>query len=88
MVVSSPGVTAIGVKTVPSRDPFGHSKISVIPRVSGSRVSVNLPSESVRTEGPSMLSPLLSTRRTRTVNPAIGFPVSASVTTPCTRRGL
>ncbi len=87
MVVSIPGVTASGVMIPPSREPFGHSKMRTIPALSGSRVSVNLPSESVRSEGSSMLRPLLSTRRTRTLSPATGLPVSASVTTPWTRRG-
>jgi hypothetical protein len=88
MVVSIPGVTAIGAYMIPSRAPFGHSNFRVIPLLSGRRVSVYLPSESVRKEGSSTLTPLLRMRRTPTLNPASGWPVSASVTTPWTRRGL
>jgi hypothetical protein len=88
MVVSNPGVTVNGVKIVPSREPFAHSKMSIIWALSGNRVRVNRPSESVRMVGSSMLRPLLSMRRTRMANAGIGAPVSALVTTPWTRRGL
>gem|GEM_PF-3247319 len=91
IVVSIPGVTAIGVKNVSvgSRRPFGQSKKRVIGALSGKRVRVNLPSESVRSDGSSMVRPLVRrSRRTRMVNSAIALPVPASVTTPCTRRGL
>ena len=88
IVVSSPGVTASGVNIVPSREPFGHSKMRFSAELSGNRVRVNRPSESVRRVRSSMLRPLLSTRRTRMGNAGMGAPVSASVTTPWTRRGL
>ena len=91
IVVSIPAVTMTGVKNGSDcrRGPFGQSKKRVIPALSGNRVRVNLPSESVRTDGSSTMTPLVRrSRRTRMINPAIAFPVPSSVTTPCRRRGL
>jgi hypothetical protein len=88
IVVSIPGVTPIGMRNNGSRRPFGQSKKIVIPAFTGSRVRVNRPNESVRSDGSSIMTPLLIRRRTRILKFAIALPVSASVTTPCTRRGL
>jgi hypothetical protein len=60
-----------------------------MPASSGSLVRVNLPSESVISDGSLTMTPLLSIRRTKISKRLIGrLLLLGSVSTPCTRRGL